>query len=94
MWTPNASSRVLGQVSPHPTPPPLSTRVRAGSRRCGHGGFSIIGPRVLRGSNLGYEETSAQPDLTWSIMLSFLPNHLYADHTKEEHKGEQDGDEF
>ena len=52
------------------------------------------GPRGPWGPILGYEKSSAQPVLTWSIMLSFLQSHLQdLEHTKSEHKGEQAGDE-
>ena len=64
------------------TLPPLPTGSSAGSRMCGHGGFYVSraqvypGPRCIWDPILGYEETIAQPELTWNIMLTFPPRQL------------------
>ena len=52
------------------------------------------GLRVPRVPILGYEESSEQPDLTRSLVLSFPPCQLQdPEHIKAEHKVEKSGDE-
>ena len=53
IWTPNASSRMLGQFTPTHTPPPLPTRSSTGSRMCGHGGFYVTRGQGSTEPNLG-----------------------------------------